>query len=491
MELQDQTEGSDTLSPVLRAAAMQTVAADAAEKDLLDALPAARHRKGALIVMGLFLISAAALITVPDAGINSLKRWLMPLSDTERYTFTQLDLSGIDTPHHVPYGESFSLTIPLSEKSNRRPDSARARYGNGEWMEATLTQGSYTFTFPGQRAQDNLHIEADDARHSLPIEPVIRPAMENIRAAVKLPAYLERPDISSDLRAGFLSVLEGSDIQIQTTISRALHSATATVTTLPKEQEETTEETPAGKQTDPSETAERKISLKLDGRKVTTSPITIADNPLLVSMQWQDIFGLKPDSQLKIRLETSQDQMPTTYIQGIERQHIMLAEETIEFEVQAEDDYGLKACGLSWQGEFTKPTGDTPAKGELLLEQGGSTRTTLHKSFAFSPANFEIAPQKLILRSWTEDYKPGRGKIYSEPIVLYILTRNEHAQMLKNEFDRAIGELEDIARKEQNLNDENQRIEREKDIPTEIAGPRFESRLKPAQGNFVSFPSRL
>ena len=139
----------------------------------------------------------------------------------------------------------------------------------------------------------------------------------------------------------------------------------------------------------------------------------------------------------------------------------MLAEETIEFEVLAEDDYGLKACGISWQGEFTKPTGGTPAQDELTLEQGNSTRTTLNKPFSFSPANLAIEPQKLTLRSWTEDYKPGRGRVYSEPVVLYILTRNEHAQVLKNEFDRAIGELEDIARKEQNLNDENQRLDKQ------------------------------
>ncbi|BDS05753.1 hypothetical protein NT6N_07930 [Oceaniferula spumae] len=488
VELQDQTEGKDSLSPALRAAAMRTVAADAAGRDLFQALPAARHKKWSLAVMALFVLMVAALVTVPEASVNALKRWLMPLSDTQRFTFTQLDLSGIDSPHHVPYGETFTMTIPLSSETNRRPETARARYGNGEWVEAPLVNGAYAFNFPAQRAADDIHIEADDARHSLSIEPVIRPAVENIRAVVKLPSYLERPDVNADLRSGFISILEGSEIKIQAVASRALSSASATIVTVPKEEipdanapvppveepkesTDTAEEktTPKDAQPEKAEVAAapkqapeppKKISLTLQDRKMTTAPIKVGENTLIIPMQWTDIYGLRADKPLKLRLESAQDQAPSTYIQGIERQHIMLAEETVDFEILAEDDYGLKACGISWQGEFTKPTGGTPAKGELTLETGGPTRTNLNQPFAFSPANLSIAPQKLVIRSWTEDYKPGRGRVYSEPLVLYILTRDEHAQVLKNQFDRAIGELEDIARKEQNLNDENQRLER-------------------------------
>lgn len=485
VELQDQQEGKDTLSPELRAAAMRNVASDAASRDLLEALPIARHRKGALVVLGLILVVVVALITVPDAGINSFKRWLMPLSNTERYTFTQLDFSGIDNPHHVPHGESFSITIPLDKDSHRQPETARARYGHGEWVTANLKHNAYTFTFPGQRAQDDLHIEADDARHSLRIEPVIRPEVESIIAFVKLPAYLERVDINADLRSGYLTVLEGSEVRIQTTVSRAIESATATVITLPKDDEalpDLTETTDNAKASGSSEDAtpkelnkeqpnpelqaqaqaqtSRPITLKLNGRKITTAPIPMPEQALLIPLQWKDIYGLAADTALKVRLENSQDQAPSTYIQGIEREHIMLLEETLEFEVLAEDDYGLKTCGLEWQGEFTKPTGKNPAKGELTLAQGSPTSTTLNQPFAFSPANLDITPQKLLLRSWTEDYRPGRGRIFSAPITIYILTRDEHAQVLKNEFDRVIGDLEDIARKEQNLNDQNQRLER-------------------------------
>lgn len=471
VELQDQTETKETLSPELRAAAMRSVAADAAGRDLTRALPAARHRKWSLVVMGLFVIAVFSLVSMPEAGINALKRWLMPLSETERFTFTQLDISGIGSPHHVPYGESFSVTIPLAKESNRRPDTARARYGNGEWVEANLENNAYTFTFPGQRAKDIVRVEADDAGHDLVFEPTIRPTVENIRAAVKLPDYLQREDIDADLRSGFMTVLEGSEVRIRATASRALSEASATAQFVPKE--DVPEQAAPGAAGDPSPDggpadvpaektpkvpAAQKLAVRIDGRKITTSPVRIADHSIIMPMQWTDIYGLEAERPVKLRIETTRDQAPSTYIQGIDRQHIMLAEETLNFEVLAEDDYGLRACGISWQGEFTKPTGEDPAKGEATLEKGSPNRTTFSLPWRFSPENHGIVPQKLLLRSWTEDYKPGRGRVYSEPITLYILTRDEHAQVLKNEFDRAIGELEDIARKEQNLNDENQRL---------------------------------
>lgn len=45
-------------------------------------------------------------------------------------------------------------------------------------------------------------------------------------------------------------------------------------------------------------------------------------------------------------------------------------------------------------------------------------------------------------------------------MILYVLTRDEHAQMLKSKFDRNITEFEDLARRELELLDENQRLER-------------------------------
>lgn len=463
VELQDQNERQETLSPQLRAAAMRTVAADASKVDLTTALPNPQHRKWLSAVICLLVLSVLLMVFIPQAGMNSLKRWLMPYAQTQRYTFTRLDLSAISTPERIPYGEAFSLEIPLAKDTGNKPRLARARYGNGEWIEAPLSNDKYTFNFPGQRAQDLVTIEAHDARHSLPFEPVMRPEAESIHATVKLPRYLQRPDQNTDLRSGYITPVEGSSIRVTTTTTRKLLSAHAELMTLPREEDYLASPQAEDGETQASQDQQpiaRQIELQLNDKSLTSTDIPIAMDSLLLTVQWQDIYRLSATNPFQVRIEPVQDLAPSSYIQGVERGHIMLAEETISFDVIAQDDYGLLACGIAWEGSGDDTSSVKPTQGELTLEKGGPTHTSISAPFSFSPANLSIEPQKIILRSWAEDYKPGRGRIYSEPVVLFVLSPHEHAQVLKNQFDGAIGELEDIARKEQNLNDENLRIER-------------------------------
>ena len=488
VELQDQNEGKETLSPQLRAAAMKTVAADASKVDLATALPTPRHRKFLLGVITLLGISLGLLVTFPDAGMNSLKRWLMPLADSDRFTFTRLDLSAIGTPERIPYGEAFSLKIPLAKDSAYRPETARARYGKGDWIEASLKDGAYTFDFPGQRAQDTVSIEAHDAQHALAFEPVMRPEVERVDALVELPEYLQRPDKNIDLRSGYITPVEGSSMVIETTITRKLMTASAELVGLPKEIENYPTPESETDQADTSQEQKRppeSIKLKIDGKKLTTKSIPITLEPLMLTIHWKDGYKLRPTNPFQIRIEPMEDQMPSSYIQGVEQQHVMLVEETLQFDVIAEDDFGLKACGISWQGIVNNTVPGEPADGELTITQGGPTRTNINSPFSFSPANLSIGPQKITLRAWSEDYKPGRGRIYSEPVVIYILSRSEHAQVLKNQFDSAIGELEDIARKEQNLNDENLRTERNmgKDLQNEASIKKLRAQQDAEAGN--------
>jgi hypothetical protein len=176
--------------------------------------------------------------------------------------------------------------------------------------------------------------------------------------------------------------------------------------------------------------------------------------------EWTDKLGLAGEPGFRVRIDAMRDAPPTVYLQGIDRQKVMLPEETADFEVLAEDDFGIRQAGIEWSGEFTRPTDERPAKGDLKLADGSSEERRVLQAGSFSPAAFGITPQKITLRGYTEDYFPERGRVYSEPVILYVLTRDEHAQMLKTRFDRNITEFEDLARRELELLDENERIER-------------------------------
>jgi hypothetical protein len=448
IELQDQTGSADSLSPRLREAAMEAVAAETGRRKLDGALPPQRHRRWTLAALGLASIAALAFALTPRAGLNALERWLMPLSGTERYTFTKL----VNPPHHlaVAFGEAFGVTLRLSQDSEQRPASASARYGLQPAMQAALENGDYRFTFPGQQDAGTVVFRIGDLRHELRVQPVQRPAAESVRATVKPPAYLGIPERTLDLNTGVLTVVEGGKIRVELEMTRPLAKGTFGPTRglAAVDGGAAPEHPPLGG------------PLEISGNTARTPWLDAGAVPFEIPLSWADSLGLEGDPGFRLRVDAIQDAEPTCYLQGIDRQKAILPEETVDFEVLAEDDFGVKTTGIEWTGQFTRPTDESPAKGELQLAAGAAEERRILKTAAFSPAAFGVTPQKITLRAWSEDHYPGRGRVFSEPVILYVLTRDEHAQMLKSRFDRQITELEDLARREQDLLEENERIER-------------------------------
>ncbi len=448
IELQDQEGTADSLSPRLREAAMEAVAAETGRRRLDEALPPQKHRRWTLAAMALAATAAVAFTLTPRAGFNALQRWLMPLSGTERYTFTKLE--NPPTYLAVPFGEAFPVTLRLAKDSEQRPPSATGRYALQPAVAAKLDNGIYQFTFPGQQDPANVTFKIGDLRHELRVEPLQRPSTQSVRATVTPPAYLEIPERAADLNTGVLTAVEGSKTVIELTMNRPLASGSFGPT-----RRLSLDETQNAAVHSPLEG-----TLEISGSIAKTPPLPIGKTPFELPLAWTDRFGLPGDAGFRLRVDALQDAPPTCYLQGIDRQKVMLPEETIEFEVLAEDDFGVKTAGIEWTGQFTRPTDETPAKGELKLADGTPEERRLAKTAAFSPAAFSIPPQKITLRAYSEDRFPDRGRVFSEPVVLYVLTRDEHAQMLKNRFDRQITEFEDLARRELGLLDENQRLER-------------------------------
>jgi hypothetical protein len=449
IELQNQQGNADSLSPRLREAAMEAVALETGKRQLTEALPPQRHRSWASAALGLAAVVVAALTITPQAALNALQRWLMPLSNTERYTFTKLDHPPIYRA--VAFGEAFEITLKLAKNSEQRPASAAGRYGLQATVTAPLGADSYQFTFPGQQDPGTLTFRIGDLRHEVRVEPVQRPGMASVAAVVISPEYLGVPEKTEDLSTGVVSAVEGSKIRIALTTNRPLASAI-----FGPSRSQALEE--------PKQSAVAYLPLEgpleISDLTAKTPVIEVGAVPFEIPFAWTDKFGLSGESGFRLRVDAFKDAPPTSYLQGIERQKVMLPEETVDFEVLAEDDFGVKQMGIEWSGQFTRPTDERPAQGELKLIDGSPEERRLAKSAAFSPAAFGIVPQKITLRGYTEDYFPQRDRVYSEPVILYVLTRDEHAQILKAKFDRTISELEDLARREQELLDENERLER-------------------------------
>ena len=458
IELQDQHESADSLSPRLRAAAMEVVALEAGHRKLDEALPPPRHRRWALALLLLAGGAAAVLTLTPRAGINALKRWLLPLSNTERYPFTRLDQPLAYLA--VPYGEAFDVSLRLSRDSEKHPRSATGRYGLQAEVSANLDGSSYHFSFPGQQDPGIVQFRIGDALHHLNVEPIQRPSVEAVAAIVTPPAYLNIPEQSIDLSNGVLSAVEGSRVRVKLTTNRALASATFGPTRAMLAADAAaapSDEGAAPVAVPPYTPLEGKLTHQ--DRDSLTPDFEIGKVAFEIPFSWIDQYGLAGEAGFRLRIDALGDSIPACYLQGIERQKVMLPEETVDFEVLAEDDFGIKLAGIEWSGEFTKPSPEAPAKGEMKLVEGAPQQQRLARAASFSPKAFGIAPQKITLRGFAEDYFPGRGRVYSEPVTIYVLTRDEHAQLLKTQFDRVITEFEDLARREEGQFDETQRLD--------------------------------
>lgn len=448
IELQNQEGSPDSLSPRLREAAMEAVAAETGRRQLGDALPPQKHRRWALAAMALAALCAVTFTLTPRAGFNALERWLMPFSKTTRYTFTKL--ANPPVYQAVAFGEAFDVTLRLAPESEQRPMSASGRYGMQPGVACLLEKDIYHFTFPGQQEPGTLVFRVGDLRHEMRVVPWLRPATESVRAILMPPAYLGIAERAVDLNTGVLSAVEGSKVRIELAMTRPLASGTFGPTRglSVEESKDVPEYTPLNG------------GLEISGEVARTPVLEIGAVPFEIPFTWMDRLGLAGEPGFRLRVDALKDAPPTCYLQGIDRQKVMLPEETVDFEALAEDDFGVKATGIEWSGQFTRPTDETPAKGELKLADGVPEQRHILMPASFSPLAFGIPPQKITLRAYAEDHFPGRGRVYSEPVILYVLSRDEHAQMLKSRFDRQITELEDLARRELNLLDENERLEK-------------------------------
>lgn len=450
VELQNQDEQNTSLSPRLRDAAMAEVANEIQNRDLHDALPKSWHKKWSFAVIALTSLAVTVLVLHPKAALNAMHRWVMPLADIERYTETKIDLNALPQPYYVAHGEAYTLTVPLTEDSNI-PQSAKAREGVKPWSWSTPQNQSYHFNFPKIFKQQEIEIRVGDAYGNIEVTPIMRPTLEKITARVSYPDYLQKKDKQINISSGQASIVQGSITTLTARANRPLDSATLTT-------EPNHASIPASSQ---SKTSSDKIDLPatVDGNTFTLPPVHINQASVNLALNWTDQYKLKNQTPTKLSIQQHLDALPSAYIQNIVGKLYLLANSTIEFKILAEDDFGIKQAGIEWSGEYTKPSPHSPAKGSLTVITGSpDLRNNASEPIIFSFQAYDIRPQKLTLRAWTEDYHPEHQRSYSEPITVYVLTKDEHRELLEKRSQKAINQLENLLRNELDALDENLRL---------------------------------
>ena len=417
-------------SQTLIKAALQQVDEETKNRDLSPAVPSTRSKLWAGMVLPFVAITTALGILTPEAANNAFKRWSQPLSNIERYTFT--DILPLPDKMIVPFAEAFTVEVKIDPESRLLPTEAEAQYLTQRPIVIPANENTeqvYRFEIPPQRANGDLVIKAGDDVATIQIIPTLRPEITSMQAKVKLPEYLQYDQTQThEARSGSLTLLKGSEFSMKAELSRELKSATING--------------------QPNET---------NGTHLSTKNSTPIENHTL-TLNWQDIHGLTPLDPFEVTITLIEDQPPSILIQGVEREQFLLTSETLPLDLTANDDYGIRQMGIEWIGIHDPIENPEPHKGEKLAKMGEPQARTLQARTTFNPLHLKISPQTIRLRAYVEDYSPLSKRIYSPPILLHILNPEEHALHVTELYKKWQRGAQEIYERELQLNDRNKSL---------------------------------
>lgn len=445
LESAESRTGALLHSRELMEAAVKQVSDEAKDVDFMLAIPHPWHKKALVafsLLLGLLVLLAGL---VPEASLNALKRWLMPATNVPRYTFTMLDK--VPEVIYVPMGEAFEIKATQSSQSKITVDSARVRSSKAIDLTAPFhkdEQGTMIaeFLLPGMLEESILHLEAGDARYDIRIIPSMRPNLDDLQARISYPDYTARKEEVLPVKTGTLYAVEGSAAVLRAKSTTPLASASYT----------------------DAQGKEHKLAVS---GNYTTFPLMEMRDSSEIHFQWTDERGLKAHSPFKVRLEAIPDQTPDTFLQGPSREIYLLEKESVELDILCADDYGIMEVGVEWNG--------SQVSGQNILLKGAPDQARLNTKFVFHAQSMGIKPQRLLLNAIAKDYKPGRDYKRSSPITLYVLSKNEHAQMIKSSLEQISATLEELSQQEQLLTDESARLKQKP--PEELITPEIRNTL--------------
>ncbi len=446
------SDSEQARSPSLCLAAIQQVAERTKGRDLRAAAP-----PNFLKSLWMLTIAGAAMILglvwlYPLAAQNAWTRFSSPWSPAARYTFTSV----IPLPDQfvVPHGEPATMTIQLEKHSARIPDQASVRLGSLPVIIADLVRPEtselapvvresrtaessnhepsshvYHFELPPQVVPVSLEVSVGDYFQSVTMTPKMRPELTGLMAQVTLPEYLQRREsLEVDARAGIVSVVEGSLVQLQASASQELEGAWI---------------------------AERSVPTR--GSTFFADPISVGTDDIGLVLDWQDSDGLKGRVPFSLEIRPFPDEAPSIAAQDLPRQAVILESEQINFRALAADDFGVRRVGIAWKG-LDGTLVAKPADGQKVIAAGDPDQAAVQIPATFCAAALGIAAQPLEVTLWVEDYLPGRSPVHSAPHLLYVLTADEHAIWITSQISKWHRSALDVRDAELQLYQANERL---------------------------------
>ncbi len=410
-----------------------------------EAVPEDRHRPWGWAAGAGLAVSLLAFFLVPAAAWNAMARWLTPWREVERYTFAKLE--ALPKRLVVPFAEPVDLKASLAKDTEWSPKSGTVQVPGQPQVKSPLAASGYDFKLPPQKQNAPLDVRVGDVRKTIALAPTQRPELKTLQAKLKLPGYLQyttEPVIEA--RGGTVSIVKGAQTSFLLTASRDLASAAMD-----------------GK------------AQRIEGGRLVTDPTPISESTQH-SFTWQDADGLAARDPLTLKVQAVEDDPPRVLARRDSQEQVVLESEVIAFDLDVTDDFGIKRTGLEWKGIVGEDRTE-PAKGDAVSGAGGPEKRDLSVRATFCAQRDGVAPQSLEIKAWAEDYKPGRERSHSPGFVIHVLSKDDHAIWMTEQFGKWLQASRETYEHEQRLHEANRELREMK--PEDLDRP--ENRRKIAQ----------
>jgi hypothetical protein len=195
----------------------------------------------------------------------------------------------------------------------------------------------------------------------------------------------------------------------------------------------------------------------VEAERLISEPLAVSEASVL-EMSWVDQDGLTAREPLRLKVLPVSDQVPNVIARRDTQEQVFLDTEVVTFDIDASDDFGVKKVGIQWSAvDPTHPAAKTAA-GEKIAAAGGAELKTLTARATFTAIKEGVTPQSIQIRAWAEDYKPGRERAYSPAFVIHLLSKDEHAIWMTDQFGRWLQAARETYEQEQRLHEGNKEL---------------------------------
>ncbi len=462
VELANEPEHLSNFSPALYHAAIGQVADEAQQCDFRQSVNSRPAKKIGWTAAGLALLLLASSLALPQASWNAFLRWLQPAANVERYTLVVLD--GFQPKLIVPHGEPFEVSGTVRYRSFWKPTRVLGWFSRQAKTESTVQSGVVRLQIPGQVENGIMKVRVGDALAQVNILPSHRPSLQQLSASIHLPDYLHYPDQTEPVQGGTFRVLEGSRVGFVGTVSRPL--AEASMQNGGRSQE----------------------TLQVQGPTFSSAPVETEKAGELV-FNWRDELGLTNASPWRLAVQRENDLPPQPDLPDLPRVTAMLATDVLRIRAEAQDDFGVRDLGLTWDVVSEGGPAADLTMTEIKTEMSSAQQKKAETLFVWSPAHYRVPADSTVeLQGFALDYFPKRERARTASYVIRVLSPEAHAEMLRQNLEALMAQIEDITRLQEKIVSDTRDV---KESAKEQPGPQQLSHLQQSQEDQLQNAERL